>query len=310
MKFFNKLEQKYARYAVPDLMRHIGMLYTIGILIQIFMPGVYENYLCLNARAILHGQVWRIVTFLIWPPISVGSLGMGASFAGSLNMMINVMFNMLLIYCYRNLGLMLERVWGAFRFNVYFILGVIGHVLAALILYAAFGKLYILTTDYLNFSLFFAVAIAFPEMQFFLFFAIPIKAKWLALFNGAFYLYGFIAGSAAMRVTIAMSLLNVLIFLAISGGTKYNPKEIKRKHEFKTKINENAKTVRMAGRHRCVVCGRTDLDHPELTFRYCSKCEGDYEYCQDHLYTHQHVTRGGMDPRQAGGNVMQFDRRQ
>ena len=113
-----------------------------------------------------------------------------------------------------------------------------------------------------------------------------------------------------MRVTIAMSLLNVLIFLAISGGTKYNPKEIKRKHEFKAKINETAKTVRMAGRHRCVVCGRTDLDHPDLTFRYCSKCEGDYEYCQDHLYTHQHVTRGGMDPRQAGGNVMPFDRRQ
>ena len=64
MKFFKKLEQKYARYAVSDLMRHIGMLYTIGILIQIFMPGVYENYLCLNARAILHGQVWRIITFL------------------------------------------------------------------------------------------------------------------------------------------------------------------------------------------------------------------------------------------------------
>ena len=48
----------------------------------------------------------------------------------------------------------------------------------------------------------------------------------------------------------------------------------------------------------CAVCGRTDLDDPELVFRFSSKCEGDYEYCQDHLYTHKHVTKGGMDPRQ------------
>ena len=47
-------------------------------------------------------------------------------------------------------------------------------------------------------------------------------------------------------------------------------------------------------RHRCAVCGRTELDNPELEFRYCSKCEGNYEYCQDHLYTHKHVTKDSV----------------
>ncbi len=42
------------------------------------------------------------------------------------------------------------------------------------------------------------------------------------------------------------------------------------------------------GRHKCAICGRTDVSNPELTFRFCSKCNGNYEYCQDHLYTHIH----------------------
>ena len=44
-------------------------------------------------------------------------------------------------------------------------------------------------------------------------------------------------------------------------------------------------------RHKCAICGRTELDSPELEFRYCSKCEGNYEYCSDHLFTHEHVRR-------------------
>ena len=41
-------------------------------------------------------------------------------------------------------------------------------------------------------------------------------------------------------------------------------------------------------RHRCAICGRTELDNPNLEFRYCTKCHGYYEYCQDHLFTHTH----------------------
>lgn len=280
MNILSKLERRFGRFAIPNLMYYIVILYALGMLIQMFAPEVYVRYLMLDARAILHGQIWRIITFMVWPPSG------------------DIFFNLIAIYLYYNLGTTLERVWGTFRFNLYFFMGVLGHVLAAVIIYMMTGAVYPLTTDYLNFSLFFAFAATFPDMQFLLFFVIPIKAKWLALFNGAYFIYGLVFGNPVTRVAIFMSLLNFVIYFAMSRGGKYNPKEIKRKHDFKVQTSRPVRAEAHTGRHRCAVCGRTELDDPNLVFRFCSKCEGDYEYCQDHLYTHQHVTRGGMDPRQ------------
>lgn len=276
------MERKLGKYAIQNLMLYVSVFYVAGAIICWQAPMVYFEYLMLDAGAILHGQIWRIVTFLMWPLSS------------------NPILNLLVIYCYYNLGRSLEYVWGAFRFNVYFFMGVLGHVLAAIIIYLLFGGVYPLTPDYLNFSLFFAYVAMFPEAQFLLFFVIPVKAKWLALFEGAYFLYGFVFGGTADRIAIVMSLLNFIIYFAMSKGARYSPKEIKRKQQFKSQIHQAAKAAKNNGRHRCAVCGRTEQDDPNLVFRYCSKCEGDYEYCQDHLYTHQHVTRGGMDPRQAG----------
>ena len=256
------------------------ILYAVGALVCWRAPELYFEYLMLDARAILHGQIWRIVTFLMWP------------LSGDL------FLNVLVIYCYYNLGRTLEAVWGSFRFNVYFFMGIIGHVLAAILIYALTGRIYPLTAEYLNFSLFFAYAATFPDAQFLLFFVIPIKAKWLALFDGAYFLYGMIFGGMASRIAIVMSLLNFILYFVMSRSGRYNPKEIKRKQQFRSQVTQTVREAKQNGRHRCAVCGRTDLDDPELVFRFCSKCEGDYEYCQDHLYTHKHVTKGGMDPRQ------------
>ena len=280
-KIFNKLEKKFGKYAIPNLMYYVVILYAVGIFVCWQSPAFYFNYLMLDARAILHGQIWRIVTFLMWPLSN------------------NPILNVLVIFCYYNLGHTLEYVWGSFRFNVYFFMGIFGHVLAAVIIYLLFGMVYPLTPEYLNFSLFFAYAATFPDAQFLLFYVIPIKAKWLALFNGVYFIYGLIFGGTAMRIAIIMSLLNFILYWAMSRGWKYNPREIRRKQQFKAQMQQTAQKEKTRGRHRCAVCGRTELDDPELVFRYCSKCEGDLEYCQDHLYTHQHVTRGGMDPRQA-----------
>ncbi len=282
MNFLDKMERRFGRYAIPNLMRYIVVLYVIGIFIQMTAPEVYFMYLMLDARALLRGQIWRVITFMIWPPTN------------------GLLLNALIVYCYYNLGNVLENVWGAFRFNLFFLIGILGHVLAAIVIYLVFGMVYPLTTDYLNFSLFFAIAFMFPETRFYLFFAIPIKAKWLALFDGAVYLYGLIFGGAATRVAIVLSFANVMIFFLLYRGSRYNPKEIRRKQKFRAQMDQAERAAKTAGRHRCAVCGRTDQDFPNLTFRFCSKCEGNYEYCEDHLYTHQHVTLGGMDPRQAG----------
>ena len=291
MKFFQKMERRFGRYAIRNLMYYIMLLYAAGLVLQIVMPGIYWNWLSLNARAILHGQIWRIVTFLIYPPVSMSSVG-----AAPASMLSDLLFNGIALSLYYSLGTTLERTWGAFKFNVYFFMGVIGHVLAALIAYVFFGHMLLLTTTYLNLSLFFAFAAMYPDLQFLLFMVIPVKAKVLAIFDGIFFAYGFIVGNAAERCAIALSLLNFLIFFLMTRNlNRYSPKEIRRKKEFRTQT----KIIPQSGtRHRCAVCGRTEKDGENLEFRYCSKCAGGLEYCQDHLYTHQHVTGTPQGPVQ------------
>lgn len=282
MKFFYELERKYQKYAIQNLMYYIVILYGVGLVLYIAQPYFYWQYLSLDPAAILHGQIWRIVTFLVYPP-AIGSMKMTSVFVG-----------VIALFMYYSLGQTLENIWGAFRFNVFFFMGVIGQVLACLVVYLLLGERVIMTTGFLNFSIFLAFAIYFPDAQFLLFFVLPIKAKWLAVAECAVYLYSFVFGSLSTRLEIIMSLANVIIFILLTrnnnkSNRRYAPNEIRRRQNFK---KEPAKIVTPGkARHRCAVCGRTELDDPNLEFRYCSKCEGDYEYCQDHLYTHKHVTK-------------------
>ena len=284
MKFFSKLERKYSKYAIRNLMYYIMILYGIGIILHMAAPGIYWRWLCLNPEAILKGQVWRLATFLLFPP--VGSMASFGASAGS--MLSDLLFNGIALSLYYSLGSTLERVWGAFRFNVYFFMGVIGHALASILVYLLFDQTLVMTTMYLNFSLFFAFAAVYPNLQFYLFMLIPVRAKVLAIFDGIFFLYGFIVGNAADRCAIVLSLANFLIFFMMTRNlNRVNPKEIKRKREFEKQVKIMPQG---ATRHKCAICGRTEKDGDDLEFRYCSKCAGGREYCQDHLYTHVHVT--------------------
>ncbi len=276
MKFFRKLEQKYGRYAISNLMYYIVILYGVGLVLYLFNPMVYWRWLSLDMGAVFHGQIWRLVTFLIYPP-ALGNWVLS-----------DIFFGILGLFMYHSLGITLERVWGSFRFNVFFFMGVLGQILAALVGYLVFHQSYYITTGFLNFSIFLAFALCFPDTQFLLFLVIPIKAKWLAVAETAVYAYSFIRGNASTRCEIALSLINVILFVAMTRNyQRYSPREIKRKRDFqsKMKIMPKGRTI-----HRCAVCGRTEQDDPSLDFRYCSKCAGGLEYCQDHLYTHQHVT--------------------
>lgn len=280
MKFFNRLEMKYRKYAIHNLMYYIVILYAVGLIIQ--LPGIgnpmfYWNYLSLDAGAILHGQIWRIVTFIVYPP-SFGFFLFDSLF-----------FGIIALFMYYSLGRTLESIWGAFRFNVFFFVGMLGQVLASLIGYLVFKQHLFMTTGYLNLSIFLAFAIYFPDAQFYMFFVLPVKAKWLAVAEVAVCLYGFITGNISSRVEIVIALANIILFFAMTRNVnKFDPRELRRKQKFKKQVKMMPKGK---NRHKCAVCGRTEADG-DLEFRYCSKCEGNYEYCQDHLYTHQHVTKG------------------
>ena len=285
MKWFYRLEQKFGRLAISDLSRYIVGMYLIGMVIQLINPYLYYLFLCLDGRALLHGQIWRIITFMFYPLVGIN---------GYMDFF-SIFLNLLVALTYYRLGSALERVWGAFRFNVYFLLGIIGHVAGAIAVYLITGSSVLITPVFLNFSLFMAFALIFPDMEFYIWGLIPIKVKYLAIAETAIYVYLFIAGSLASKLEIGLSLLNVIVFFLATRRTAFHRfprKEIRLNQEFKTKIK-----IKPAGqtRHRCAVCGRTEADGPQMEFRYCSKCVGSYEYCQDHLYTHQHVTGNPAD---------------
>lgn len=278
MKFLRKLERNFGKYAVPNLMYYIILMYGAGIVIDLVMPGLYYQYLCLDAAAILRGQVWRLVTFLICPPSS------------------GIFFNLIAMFLYYSLGTTLERVWGTFRFNLYFFSGILFHIIAAFVIYFLMGASVPLTPFYLNNSLFLAFAATFPQMQFYLYGLLPIRAYWLGIFIGAEFLYEFLFGGLIARSCIGLALLNFVIFFMMTRNySKISPREIKRKQKFKSDMKTaQAEKIRLT-HHKCAVCGRTEKDDPNLEFRYCSKCEGNLEYCMDHLYTHKHVTKEDLE---------------
>ena len=292
MNLLDKLERKFGRYAIHNLMYYIIILYALGYVIVRFGGSFYSDYLSLNPLAIMHGQIWRIVTFIIFPPDT------------------GLFFFMISMYLYYSIGRVLEMQWGAFRFNLYFFTGVLLHVVAAFISCYVFGANIgpAFGTYYLNFSLFMAYAALYPDAQFLLFFIIPIRAKWLGIIEGIYYgvtiVAGFLApwlpitvlyGLAQMGVVAhpaysAMALVSLANFLIFFFGMRsmrrYNPKEIYRRKVYTKSVKQGQKS---AATHRCAVCGRTEKDGDDLVFRFCSKCNGNYEYCQDHLFTHEHV---------------------
>ena len=147
MNWISKLEKKFGRYAIPNLMRYIIALYAAGFVLMASGSGVYENWLSLNAQAILHGQIWRIFTFILQPPSG-----------NMLMLLISLLF-------YYMIGSNLEARWGTFMFNLYFLIGVLLHVAAALLVYLLFGVNISMGTAYLNLSLFFAFAAEYPDID-------------------------------------------------------------------------------------------------------------------------------------------------
>lgn len=284
MNWLNKLERKIGRFVIPNLIVWLIGANCIGFAIYKVNPEL-TGLLTLSPYHILQGQVWRLVTWIMMPTES------------------NIIFLLIMALFYYQLGTTLERTWGVFRFNAYIISGMLFSVIGA---FAYYGIMYLVgggvsadmyymgysfSLRYIEMSIFLAFALLFPEMQVMFYFVIPIKMKWMAYIYLAFAGYEMITTGWAGRVAIVMSLLNFLIFfLSTRDYRRISPKEIHRKQVYRAQTREPRRGSGIT-KHKCAVCGRTELDDPTLEFRFCSKCEGNYEYCQDHLFTHTHIMR-------------------
>lgn len=287
----NKWEKKFGKYAISNLTSILIGCYVVGYILRWLAPEIMD-LMTLNPYAILHGQVWRVLTWIISPP-------------SSLTNSLDLFFVMIMLMFYFSLGTHLERVWGAWRYNVYIFTGMLLTVASSFICMGIFYLVFkalppvffasgatLFSTYYINMSIFLAFSTTFPNAEVLLMFVIPVKVKWLGIIYGVmlvlemveYYTRGIIYwfGVAA----IAASLLNFLIFwLRTRNHVHLGPKQIKRRAEFKHDIRKNPGITK----HKCAICGRTDEDGTAMEFRFCSKCNGNYEYCQNHLFTHEHI---------------------
>ena len=275
----------HPRFGIPNLMRVIVIgnvaVYVLMLLTQANDANAL-SFLTFNLNALLHGEVWRLVPFVLLPftyrPISL--------------------FIMLSFYYW--IGSTLERQWGTAKFNLYYISGalltVLGVVLASLIT----GNPYLTAagTGYVNLSMFFAFAFLFPDTTVLLFFILPVKMKWLAYLDGALFAFDIIKAIGAHNwagvVLPIVALLNFAVFIwpevhYLKERAKYQ--NSRKTVQFRQAQQQQAKQAQQQGyRHKCAVCGRTDTDYPDLQFRYCSKCVGYHCFCQDHIFNHVHFT--------------------
>lgn len=280
----DRFAYNHPRFGIPNLMKFIVAGNLVVYLLMMFAGYDAVSFLLFDWQAITHGELWRLVTFIFMPE-ATSPLWLAIS-----------------LYFYYMIGTTLEREWGTAKFSLYYFSGVILTVITGAIIGLTMGNAWISGTDYVNLSMFFAFAMLYPETQFLVFFIIPIKVKWLALIDAAFFALAVLSSLFQMYWLGALlpiiALLNFFVFFWTNISDEIAYRRGRARHQtshqtiqFKSAVRQQKKKEAERGyRHKCAVCGRTDADFPELEFRYCSRCVGYHCFCQDHIFSHEHFT--------------------
>ena len=270
---------RHPRFGIPNLMLYISIGTILVYVLLQFSDYTAISFLTFDLAHVLHGEVWRIITYIFVP-------------------MYGSPFSLLIaLYFYYWIGSTLERQWGTAKFNLYYFSGVLLTVLGVTIVSLATGNhfLGIAGTHYVNLSMFLAFAALYPETQVLLFFLIPVKMKWLAWIDIGVFALGIVQAIARGDIVgIVVPLVALLNFAAfIWPEVRYFAQRKQYQHSRQTVQFKKAVKQQQQVRgyhHKCCVCGKTDTDHPDMQFRYCSKCAGYHCYCQDHIFSHVHFT--------------------
>lgn len=266
---------------------------------------LYEM-LCFDKSAILRGQVWRLVSWLLTEQLGG-----------------NPLLSVLFLYFFYRLGSAVESSIGTFKFNLFYLSGVVLMDLFALVFCPteatvianmlfppeAFTYFYSNMAYYLHLSMVLAFSTMYPDSQFLIFFVIPVKAWVLALID--LVLLGIDVFNMCYPVMLfphclfpLIGLLNYFLFfgpdmsnlLPLSWRAKLRRKQKQRPSGPKVvpftapgSRNPAADRTALPYTHRCTICGRTDVTDPQLEFRYCSRCKGYHCYCEDHISNHTHI---------------------
>lgn len=289
-----KLRTRFERFCYANRYKGISnlMLYIAAGTAVVYlvgqMTGNYTLYslLCFHRESILQGQIWRLITY----PLVYGT--------GNANLLLIAIS----LFCYYSLGRAMENSWGTFKFNLFYLTGLLMMDIWCLI----FGGQANVT--YLNLSLFLGYATMYPDTHFLLFFIIPVKAWIFALINLVLVALDFLTVPFPHNFFSIISLANYFLFFGsdvlnvLPQSWRINARRsVKRaKQNFsgdRPKVipfdagsyQASTASPQAPYTHRCTVCGRTDASNPELEFRYCSRCNGYYCYCEEHISNHSHI---------------------
>ena len=268
MGLFNRFERALGRFAIPQL-----ALYLIGgqvMFLGFALLGRFDlERILLVPALILQGEFWRLFTFAFVPPVS-----------GQLTM-VGAVFLAISWYFFHMISQALENYWGLFRFNLFFLLGwALTVAVSFLTPYQATGY------SFFAVSVFLAFAFLNPDFELYLFFILPVKIKWFALVMWLGFAYVLVVGGWNARLAVLAATGNFLAFFArdivqrMRTGRQHMQQQVRRSA---FRADEDGP------RHRCVVCGKTDLTDRQLDFRYCSKCGNDECYCAGHIFNHVHT---------------------
>lgn len=268
---------------ISNLMLYIALGNALVYLMSLIdRTNTLYYILCFDREAILQGQVWRLLTYAL-------------TFDSG-----NILYTAIALICYYSLGRAIENAWGTFKFNLFYLTGILMMDIYCMI----FGGY--ATADYLNLSLFLAYATMYPDAQFLLLFIIPVKAWIFALLDLALVVIGLLGNPFPYNLFSVISLANYFLFFGkdvlnvVPVSWRMNTRRLFKKGSPKQKAKTipfpnagsyqaTVATPKAPYTHKCTVCGRTDLTNPELEFRYCSRCKGYFCYCQDHINNHNHV---------------------
>ena len=280
-RWLDRFCYKHPRFGIPNLMKFIVIGNVLIYLLDMFSNGYASLLFMFYPSAVLHGEVWRIITFLFIPMNGFNP-----------NDMFSILWFAMATLFYYYIGNALERQWGSTRFTVFYFLG------AILNLIIGFAFQTSVTMYYVNMSMFFAFATLYPEMQVLLYGILPLKVKWLAWVDAALFLYDIIRylmlGAWGYALIPVVAILNYFIFFwddlmeifrRKTGRMAYRT----RPQTINFKKAQKEVQQRKGYLHKCAVCGITDADDPNMEFRYCSKCNGYYCYCMNHINNHVHV---------------------
>ncbi len=276
MRRVDRFCYRHPRFGISNLMLYVvignAVVWLFTMMDTTSMMAYYLRFL---PSAILHGQIWRLVTFALIPSASG-------------------IWTLLFLYFYYFIGTALEREWGSAKFTVYFLMGLLFTVLYGFLIYFVTGADVSVDASYIYLSMFFTFATLYPEQRVLLFFFIPVKIKWLAWADAAFFLYGVFTTPFPAALLPVVAVLNYLLFCWDMLFGFLSPQRFRQRKKTVNFRREaarvNAERQRAPYRFQCAVCGRTDVSNPELEFRYCSRCAGYHCFCQDHINNHVHFT--------------------